>query len=104
MNRIRFMLEYNSSPIWIYQDNELLDNGLPEEFASDAELVALIAKITETFDSLFENTSISFEYKGFPNNLEKNKFVSMVEQGIILLKNKMGNKYDVVIDFNSSIL
>lgn len=46
MQKIKFMLEYNCIPIWLYDsEGNLIGPELPEELSNDHEFVALINQV-----------------------------------------------------------
>lgn len=105
MKKIKFMLEYQCSPIWVEnEEGELLGNGLPCELATDYELSSLLDIIHKTFDDLYENNEVYFGYHGFSNKNEKEEFINQVNKAIDMLKRKAGNSYLIQIDLNEANL
>ena len=99
------MLSYKCCLIWLYNDNgDLIDNKLPEELNDDMEIKILLADIQKKYDSLFINNKITFEYKGFENELERQSFLKKIEQAVINIKNKIGNIYIIENKIDSSEL
>lgn len=99
MKKLRFMLEYECYPIWIYDEKgEMLQNGLPDGLKNDKRLVSLLGEIHEEFDSLYENTNICFQYNGFATEFAKNEFFEKVNQAIDLIKDNAKNFYAVQVD------
>lgn len=94
MNIIKIILEYQCYPMWIYNtQGELIDNDLVDELQSDKQLDNLLIDIQNIYDGLFEDDSINFEYKGFPNEEEKMIFLNKVNNAVSLIKEKVGDKY-----------
>ena len=99
MKTLRFMLEYECYPIWIYDEmGEMLQNELPDEFKNDKRLVSLLDEIHEEFDNLYENTNTCFQYNGFVTEFAKNVFFEKVNQAIDLIKDNAKNFYAVQVD------
>ncbi len=97
MKKIRFMLEYGCSPIWVYNNNSLIGVGLPEDL-SDNELSALLDSISIEYDKLFINNSVEFTYKGFSCDIDEHLFDEKLRKAISLLKEKSKNQYLIEID------
>ena len=102
--KIKFLLDYECSPIWVYENEDLIYNGLPAEFVNDDKFRNIVDKIQNVYETLFENTEISFVYKGFSNSKERKEFLIMVEQCITMLNEKAEKNYEVVVDFDASII
>jgi len=99
MKKLKFMLDYQSEPIWLYDaKNEMIGPGIPEELVNDHEFVSLINDIMEEYDSLFENNKINFEYHGFTDAKKKRLFVKKLTTAIKMLKRKVGDKYVITVD------
>ncbi len=97
MKKIRFMLEYGCSPIWVYDNNSLIGVGLPEDI-SDDELSVLLDSIAIEYDKLFINNSVEFTYKGFSSNIDEHLFEEKLKKAISLLKEKSKSRYIIEID------
>ncbi len=103
MKTLRFLLEYHCCPVWVLDEQGgLIGNGLPADMVSDKNLVNLINQIQEEYDNLFENTSTYFGYHGFENEFEKQLFFTKVNSAIDLLKQKVGNTYQIQVDVDMS--
>jgi len=103
MKTIKFMLEYDCSPIWVEnEDGELIGNGLPSELATNYELAGLLEEIHETFDNLYENNDVYFGYHGFSNELKKRAFFTKVTKAVDLLKLKAENTYIIQVDVDEA--
>lgn len=99
MKKLKFMLDYQSTPIWLYNSkNEMIGPGIPDELANDKEFVALINEIQEDYDNLFENNDIYFGYHGFANELDSKAFFVKVTRAIEILKRRLENSYEIMID------
>lgn len=98
MNRLKFLLEYNCLPVWVYYGNELVKNGLPHKLSDDRELAELLKRISEVYNSRFINTPVEFSYKGFPDKQEEQAFDDMLRKAIEMLRNAAGSDYVVEVD------
>lgn len=96
MKKIKIILEYKCYPMWIYnEDNEFIDNDLVEELKDDVEVDSILMNIQETYDKLYEDDEVSFEYAGFKDENEKKKFTLEIQGAIDLIKLKVADKYIV---------
>ena len=103
VKKLRFLLEYHSSPIWVIdEDGSLIDNGLPNELKKHHNLDNLLEEIADEFDDLYENNDVYFGYHGFQNESEKKIFFAKVGQAIKLLRQYAGNSYSIQIDVNEA--
>lgn len=97
MKRIRFMLEYGCSPIWVYDNNSLIGVGLPDDLF-DNELSTLLNSISVEYDKLFINNSLEFTYKGFLSALEEKLFNEKLRKAISILEEMCKDRYSLEID------
>ncbi|HZG14450.1 MAG TPA: hypothetical protein VE710_05440 [Candidatus Bathyarchaeia archaeon] len=94
MRKIKIFLEYRCYPMWVYDEkDELLDNDLIDELKNDTEIDKMLLEIQSTYDELFEDNPIVFEYKGFTQESERKAFLQKVENAISLIKQKIGENY-----------
>ena len=99
MKKLKFMLEYQSVPIWLFNSkNEMIGPGIPNELSSDKEFVSLINDIQKEYDDLFENNDVYFGYHGFSNEADSKAFFTKVAGAIEILKHHLGNSYEIVVD------
>ncbi|MCL1976206.1 MAG: hypothetical protein FWG61_08610 [Firmicutes bacterium] len=104
MKKIRFLLEYNCLPIWIYGENgEPYGPDIPDELKNDKEFVSMINMIQEEYDGLFENNNMRFEFNGFASEYHKNRFLENVARAIDMAETKVGNLYQIQNDINPAI-
>ncbi len=95
--QIKFMLEYQCYPIWIYSESgELLDNDLVDEIADHSDLCQLLEMVQLDFNSLYLDTSTEFRYVGFENENAKAQFLERVEKVYKELLVVLGDQYEVV--------
>ncbi|MPM22891.1 hypothetical protein SDC9_69351 [bioreactor metagenome] len=101
MKKLRLLLEYHSSPIWVIdEDGSLLDNGLPNELKKHQDLDSLLEEIAEEYDSLYENSDAYFGYHGFQGESDKRIFFDKISQAINLIRMYAGNSYIIQVDIN----
>lgn len=98
---IRFMLEYECYPIWIYDENgNLIDNDLVPEIKKDDKLVAMLEELQNEFENLYINNCKEFKYVGFPSENAKQKFAEKVQQIYCSLCKLLDDKYVVTNRIN----
>ena len=97
MKKLRFMLEYGCSPVWVLNDDSLINVGLPEDLSKNQKLAELLEAISIEYDSLFINNDIEFSYKGFLDADTEKKFDNKVKEAISLLRKEAGDKYIIEI-------
>lgn len=96
MKKIKIKLEYQCFPVWIYDDNDnLLDNELPDELIGDDEVDLLCVILQEEFDLLYINDGNEFKYVGFQDTFSRNEFIKKADKVIQIIEKKVGGKYDV---------
>lgn len=100
MKKIRLLLEYKCYPIWIYKDNELIDNGLPEKVIGDTKIYHLCDVLQKEFDNLYKDDESEFKYIGFNDFKVKEKFKNNIQSLERILKKKLGGDYEVINDIN----
>lgn len=100
MKKIIIKFDYRCFPIWIYEGNDLVDNDLPSELLDDKMLDETLVKLQEEYDNLFTDNNFLFEFRGFSDKKQEEKFilkVSEVEQELFL---KLGDKYIIENEVN----
>lgn len=105
MKKIKFLLEYQCLPIWLYNENgELLENGLSQLYKNEfGENICLRIKgLQNKFDKLFEDNESHFQYLGFKNEIERQKFICEAEEIIKLIKSKASKRFifEIATDLN----
>ena len=98
MKKIRFMLEYHCSPIWVLDGDSLIGVGLPKDMLDNEDLSELLESISSEYDDLFINNSVEFSYKGFSCIDDEKKFDEKIGRAVALLKKAAVNKYIIEID------
>jgi len=80
MKKIKINFEYNSFPVWIYDENEnLISNDLPEYLIGNEEIDSFFVKLQEIFNSLYSDTEKEFRYIGFKDEKTEKEFYQNVE-------------------------
>ena len=83
---IRLMFDYQCYPIWIYDENgEFIDNDLVEQIENDENMVTMLEKLQDMFDSLYVNNKEEFRYIGFASNDDRKVF----EENLIQVYNNL---------------
>lgn len=96
MKKIKVALEYKSFPIWVYDENEtFLDNDSPELLLKDKRSDDKLVNLQATYDALFIDNSIEFEYKGFQSQDEKSKFEEDIREIIEIIDKDVKGRYEV---------
>ncbi|KAA9002077.1 hypothetical protein F4V43_13525 [Paenibacillus spiritus] len=96
MKKIKLYLEYQCYPMWIYDEvGELVDNNIAIELENDSFIAKALDEIQETYDSLFEDNEVNFEFKGFAQEQDREDFLRLVNEIVISIERKLSNKYKV---------
>jgi hypothetical protein len=96
MKTIKIFLEYQCYPMWIYDEKgELVDNTIANELANETLIVKTLDEIQETYDNLFEDNEMNFEYKGFAQEQEREQFLRLVSETVDSIKSKLSDVYKV---------
>lgn len=83
---IRLMFDYQCYPIWIYDENgKFIDNDLVEQIENDENMVTMLEKLQDMFDSLYVNNKEEFRYIGFASNDDRKVF----EENLIQVYNNL---------------
>lgn len=105
MKKIKLKLEYQCFPTWLYdEDNNLLDNDLPPELIGDNEVDPLCVLLQQQFDSLYEDNGEEFRYVGFKDVVTKEEFIDKLSQIMQRLSEKIGEKYIIQNDIDTTKL
>ena len=66
MRAIKIQLEYKCYPVWLYDDDGIVeDAALPPELSDDRELDDRFRSIQERFDATYVDTPTDFYNRGF---------------------------------------
>ncbi len=94
MKKIKIYLDYLCFPVWIYNDDgELINNDLPKELSKDKEVDDVFVEIQNIYNNLFLNSSTEFKYIGFSTELDRQKYLKMIDDAVNILKSKLDNLY-----------
>ena len=104
MKTIRFLFEYTTGNVFIYDDDGmLLTTDLPKEVKRDREIVSLYKDIWRKVDSMYEDENGEFDQTKtgpfFKTVREEMDFVREVCYFMKLLKDKLGDKYRFVDEY-----
>lgn len=104
IKKIRVLLEYNTYCLWLYDENdEIIDNGNPPEWNSDAELTDAFMAVSDVYDTFFLDDGKEFSYVGCPDEITGNKLKDLFSLAMDLLYERNAGKYiiqnDVSFDF-----
>ncbi len=96
MKTIKIQLEYKCYPVWLYDDEGLVeDTALPPELADDHELDDMFKSVQERFDATYVDTPTDFYNKGFASSEEEAAFKADLEAAVIELMEKCPEAYSV---------
>ena len=91
---IRLMLDYQCYPIWIYDENgKFIDNDLIDEIEEDNNVITMLEKLQDRFDSLYVNNKNEFKYVGFSSSEDKKKIEKEINHVYIKLCDLLSEKY-----------
>ncbi len=96
MSAIRIQLEYKCFPVWLYDDDGIVeDTALPPELSDDRELEERFRSIQERFDATYVDTSTDFYNRGFTTPEEETAFRSDLAAAVALLAEKCPERYSL---------
>lgn len=98
--KIKLMLEWNTNPIWILEDDGCESDEIPAEGLSNQRLVELNNDIQNKYDNLFIADKREFSYIGFPTVEEAHAFADELREFARLVKECLGDKYIIEDHFN----
>ena len=94
MKAIKIQLEYKCYPVWLYDEDGLVeDTSLPPELVNDHELDEKFKSVQERFDATYVDTSTDFYNKGFSSSEEKAAFKADLEAAVVELMEKCPKTY-----------
>ena len=94
MKTMRIHLEYECYPVWIYDDEGIIeDSALPPELAGDCALDEQFRSLQSRFDATYVNTATDFYYKGFDSPEEEAAFESDLKAAAAELAKKCPEGY-----------
>ena len=99
VKKIRLLLEYNTYPIWLYnEDDEVIDNDNPPEWDEDQQLTDLFMAVSDLYDTFFIDNNREFTFVGCPDIETREKLISLVESAVSYLMDKNKGKYTIQND------
>lgn len=94
MRAIKIQLEYKCYPVWLYDDDGIVeDTALPPELSDDRELDDRFRSIQERFDATYVDTPTVFYNRGFATPEEEADFSSDLAAAVALLAEKCPEGY-----------
>ena len=101
MRAIRIQLEYKCYPVWLYDDEGLVeDTALPPELSGDHELDERFRSIQERFDATYVDTPTEFYDKGFATPEEEAAFRSDLAAAVVQLAEKCPEGYSLELPWD----
>lgn len=95
---IKVIWDYPCFPIWIYdENNELIDNVLPDELIGNAEFKSLCDNLQSQYNSLFVNNEAEFKYVGFKDEQARDSFCKDVNKMNNILLKRLNGCYNIEI-------
>lgn len=102
MSTIRIRLEYKCYPVWLYDDEGLVEGtALPPELSGDRELDERFRSIQERFDATYVDTPTEFYSKGFATQ-EEAAFRSDLAAAVVQLAEKCPEGYSMELPWGSN--
>ena len=99
VKKIRLLLEYNTYPIWLYnEDDEVVDNDNPPEWDDDQRLTEMFMAVSDLYDTFFIDNNREFTFVGCPNIETREKLISLIESAVSYLIDKNQAKYTIQND------
>lgn len=101
IKKIRLLMEYNTFPVWTYnENNEIVDNDFPPEWQDDKTLEDAFMKLSDTYDMFFVDTQKEFRFVGYRTLLDKQMFSETLRRAISLLEQKNNGRYEIINDIH----
>lgn len=91
--KIKLMLEWNTNPIWMMEEDGCESDEIPPEGLSNQRLVKMNDDIQRKYDNLFIANEHEFSYIGFPTVDEAHAFADELREFARLVKECLGDKY-----------
>ena len=102
IKKIRLLMEYNTYPIWLYdEDDEIIDNDNPPEWDDDQQLTDAFMAISDLYDTFFIYNKNEFRYVGCPDDETRKKLLSLISTAVEIIKKKNNGKYIIQNDIHS---
>ncbi|MBQ9002833.1 MAG: hypothetical protein IJ131_04115 [Eggerthellaceae bacterium] len=103
MKMIKIQLEYQCYPVWIYDDEDLVEeNSLPPELTDDHELDEKFRSLQERFDETYVDTPTEFFNRGFNSSEDEAAFDTDLKAAVSEFIEKCPKFYSVEVSKNLS--
>ena len=104
IKKIRLLLEYNTYPLWLYdEDDEIIDNDNPPEWNDDQQLTDAFMAVSDLYDTFFVDNNQEFRYIGCPDNQTKEKLLLLISEAVEILTRKNNGKYIIKNDIDCDV-
>lgn len=110
MRKIVLSLEYGGYPIWIYDEQDMIDYvDIPDEWVEDenldtTEIESKLIEVQRLYNSGFIDNETTFEFIGFQGDNEKiDRMNKLLDEVRVFIKEHLPNEYsfeDRVITYN----
>ncbi len=104
IKKIRLLLEYNTYPLWLYDEaDEIIDNDNPPEWDDDQQLTDAFMAVSDLYDTFFIDNHQEFRFIGCPDEATRAKLTTLISDAVEILTRKNDGKYiiqnDISCDF-----
>lgn len=82
---LKLRFEYKCYPVWIYCNETLLENDLPEDIKSNSIIREQLQILQDEYNSLFIDDGVEFRYLGFEEPERRASFLGKVQDVYALL-------------------
>ncbi len=97
VKKVKFLLEYNTYCLWLLDENdEIIDNCNPPEWAADRPLTDALMAISNLFDKFFIDTKKRFIYKGCPDKKTKARLQTLISKAEKMVISRNHDKYEII--------
>lgn len=104
IKKIRTLLEYDTYPLWIYEDEDFnIDNDAPLEWRDDKELEDAFMAVTKLYSTFFIDNPKEFSYIGPQNPDDISRLKQLAHMAMELLYKKNNGKYVIQNDLEREI-
>lgn len=104
ISKIRLLLEYNTYPIWLYdEDGDIIDNDNPPEWDDDQQLTDAFMAVSDYYDTFFIDNKHEFRFVGSTDKADENKLKALVSRALELLYAKNNGKYMIQNDIRINL-
>lgn len=104
VKKIRLLLEYNTYPIWLYdENNEIIDNDNPPEWNNDQQLTSTFMEASNLYDTFFIDNEKEFSFIGCPDAATADRLKDLIAKATRYLEEKNAGKYTIQNDIDLDI-